>query len=80
MVRERYYLQYLFYTLALHRYLRRRIPDYRYDTHFGAVIYLFLRGVDPTAGDGSGVYRTRPDVALIEALDRYIGPTPAERP
>lgn len=73
MLREHYYLQYLFYTLALHRYLRNRIPGYRYDTHFGAVIYLFLRGVDPVAGTGSGVYRQRPDAGLIEALDEYIG-------
>ena len=26
---------------------------YRYDSHFGAVIYLFLRGVDPVAGGES---------------------------
>ena len=73
MQRENYTLQYLFYTLALHRYLRKRIPGYHYDSHFGAVIYLFLRGVDPHAGTGTGVYRERPDIDLIEALDRYIG-------
>jgi len=73
MARENYYLQYLFYTLALHRYLRKRIPGYRYDSHFGAVIYLFLRGVDPLTGTGTGVYRERPDAGLVEALDRYIG-------
>ena len=73
MVRENYYLQYLFYTLALHRYLRNRIPGYRYETHFGAVIYLFLRGVDPDSDRNTGVYRERPDAALIAALDDYIG-------
>ena len=73
MLREHYYLQYLFYTLALHRYLRNRMPGYRYDSHFGAVIYLFLRGVDPVAGGESGIYRERPDAGLIEALDDFIG-------
>ena len=73
MLREHYYLQYLFYTLALHRYLRNRMPGYRYDSHFGAVLYLFLRGVDPVAGGESGIYRERPDAGLIEALDDFIG-------
>ncbi|MCP5418772.1 MAG: exodeoxyribonuclease V subunit beta [Chromatiaceae bacterium] len=73
MTRERYYLQYLLYTLALHRYLRNRISGYSYDAHFGAVIYLFLRGVAADGGAGTGIYYDRPDVALIEALDRYFG-------
>ena len=42
-----YHLQSLLYTVALHRYLQRRVKDYRYTTHFGGVIYLFLRGVRP---------------------------------
>jgi len=73
MARDSYYLQYLFYTLALHRHLRLRLPDYDYDRHFGSVFYLFLRGMDPAAGPRYGVYRTRPEKALVEALDRYIG-------
>jgi len=77
MAREHYYLQYLFYVLALHRYLRKRIPDYRYETHFGEVIYLFLRGID--ADTRTGVYRTRPQQSVIDALDSYIGQPPGER-
>ena len=46
MAEHRYDLQYQLYTLALHRYLRHRLPDYDYRRHFGGVIYLFLRGVD----------------------------------
>ena len=72
MAREGYFLQYLLYTLALHRYLRHRLPDYDYDRHFGAVFYLFLRGMDPDTGARRGVYRDRPDKALIEALDAYL--------
>ena len=79
MVRESYYLQYLFYTLALHRYLRKRIPGYSYESHFGAVIYLFLRGADPLAGTGTGVYRERPEASLIEAVDNYIGQPEGEQ-
>ena len=47
MLEHRYDLQYQLYTLALHRYLRHRLPDYDYQTHFGGVYYLFLRGMAP---------------------------------
>jgi exodeoxyribonuclease V beta subunit len=68
MRERRYDLQYLLYTLALHRHLRLRLPGYDYDRHFGGVRYLFLRGMDP-AHPGQGVYATRPPRALIEGLD-----------
>lgn len=68
MQSHRYDLQYQLYSLALHRYLRHRLTDYDYDTHFGGVIYLFLRGVD--SGDsGQGIFATRPERALIDGLD-----------
>lgn len=71
MAESSYYLQYLIYTLALHRYLQLRLPGYDYSRHFGGVFYLFLRGMDP-ARPGSGVFADRPSVALIEALDRVV--------
>ena len=40
-----YYLQYHLYTVALHRFLAQRQPGYRYDKHFGGVLYLFLKGM-----------------------------------
>ena len=67
-----YDLQYLLYTLALHRYLRQRIRDYDYERHFGGVYYLFVRGMSPEQGSSSGVYYTRPSRSLIEALDRVF--------
>ncbi len=68
MQSHRYDLQYQLYSLALHRYLRHRIADYDYERHFGGVIYLFLRGVDGEAGQ-QGIFATRPDPALITAMD-----------
>lgn len=65
---HRYDLQYQLYSLTLHRYLRHRIADYDYERHFGGVIYLFLRGVDGEAGQ-QGIFATRPDPALIMAMD-----------
>ncbi|HAS86230.1 MAG TPA: hypothetical protein DCS31_05455 [Candidatus Competibacteraceae bacterium] len=69
MARESYGLQYLIYTVALHRYLRLRVPNYHYDRHFGGVFYLFLRGMDPAWGEDYGVFRDRPPAELIRALD-----------
>ncbi len=69
MAAHRYDLQYLIYTVALHRYLGRRLHGYDYDAHCGGAYYLFLRGMDPAAGPASGVYFTRPPRELIEQLD-----------
>jgi len=63
-----YFLQYHIYLVALHRYLELRVRDYSYERHFGGVYYLFLRGMDPALGPGYGIYRDRPDRALIERL------------
>ena len=75
MRESEYDLQYLIYSLALHRWLRFRMGDaYDYDSHFGGVRYLFCRGLDAHHADTSnsdapGIYSTRPTRALIEALD-----------
>lgn len=77
MQAHRYDLQYQLYSLALHRYLRHRLPDYDYDRHFGGVIYLFLRGVDDS-GSGQGIFTTRPARALIDGLDALFAGSPEE--
>ena len=71
-----YILQYHLYALALHQYLRLRLPDYRYEKHFGGVYYIFLRGVAPEMGPDFGVYRDRPSEELMEALCRDLLKTP----
>jgi len=72
MAHESYYLQYLFYTLALHRYLSLRLADYDYEQHVGGAFYLFVRGMHPTTGAECGVYWDKPSKQLIEAMDRYL--------
>lgn len=71
MLEANYDLQYLLYVLALHRYLRQRDPNYRYEQHFGGVIYTFLRGMN---GQNSayGVYFDKPAVELITQLDQLF--------
>lgn len=47
ILEHRYDLQYVIYTLALHRLLKQRLKDrYDYDKDVGGIIYLFMRGVD----------------------------------
>ncbi|MGR9046612.1 MAG: exodeoxyribonuclease V subunit beta [Gammaproteobacteria bacterium] len=67
MREHNYGLQYWLYTLVLHRYLQQRLDGYDYETHFGGVRYLFVRGMNPDR-PMSGVYRDQPDLARIEAL------------
>ncbi|RLM08816.1 exodeoxyribonuclease V subunit beta [Gibbsiella quercinecans] len=76
MAEHRYDLQYQLYTLALHRYLRHRLPDYSYQRHFGGVIYLFLRGVD-VEHPGNGIFACRPAQELVEGMDSLFGAAPA---
>ena len=47
-----YDVQYAIYALALHRYLKSRIPDYLPESHFGGVYYFYLRGMHPNHNTG----------------------------
>lgn len=72
IARHAYWLQYLLYTVAVHRFLGTRVNDYDYDRHFGGVAYVFVRGVDRNDPQ-RGVFRDRPPRALVEAADRALG-------
>ena len=62
-----YILQYHLYIVALHLFLKSRLPEYSYETHMGGAIYLYIRGMHPKR-EGAGIYTDRPSEALIEAL------------
>jgi exodeoxyribonuclease V beta subunit len=72
MRREFYLLQCALYSVALHRYLSFRIPDYHYERHFGGAFYLFLRGINSARGPEFGIYRDRPSWELISELNRCL--------
>ncbi|MGD9948408.1 MAG: exodeoxyribonuclease V subunit beta [Desulfobulbus sp.] len=69
MESHQYHLQLLIYTLALHRFLRVRLPGYEYDNQLGGIYYLFLRAMGRDHPPASGVYAFRPEKDLIQALD-----------
>ncbi len=73
MAQAHYPLQALLYSVALHRYLRWRQPDYDPARHVGGALYLFVRGmsaVEPTVfGDTPcGVWSWCPPAELVTAL------------
>jgi exodeoxyribonuclease V beta subunit len=77
MVAAHYPLQAVLYCVALHRYLRWRLPGYDPATHFGGVLYLFVRGMsarEPTVVDDQpcGVWSWLPPAALVEALSELF--------
>ncbi|RAP56254.1 exodeoxyribonuclease V subunit beta [Oleiagrimonas sp. MCCC 1A03011] len=67
-----YDLQYLIYTVALHRWLRQlRGDDYDYARDFGGVRYLFLRGMG-VGPEGNGIHADRPPPELVFAMDALL--------
>ena len=86
MAANHYPLQAHLYLVALHRYLRWRLPGYRPEQHLGGYAYVFLRGVPgPISGaevgfaDGGavpGMFLEQPPLARLLQLDQALGGTP----
>ena len=77
MRRAHYGLQAILYTVALHRYLRWRLPAYDPERNLAGVLYLFLRGMTGPEtpivhGAPCGVFAWRPPPALVEALSDVL--------
>ncbi|QJC36270.1 exodeoxyribonuclease V subunit beta [Enterobacteriaceae endosymbiont of Donacia cincticornis] len=69
---NRYDIQYHFYTLALHKYLKYRIKDYNYSKCFGGIIYLYIRGLNQEIKKYNGVWETKPSSNLINKLNNLF--------
>ncbi len=81
MAGSHYWLQALLYLVALHRYLRWRLPKHATaELHIGGVLYLFVRGMvgaeTPVydGGDGApaGVVSWQPPEGVVEALSALL--------
>ncbi len=73
MQRSHYALQALLYTVALHRFLRWRVPGYDPERDLAGVVYLFVRGMTGAAtpvieGTPCGVFGWRPEAPLVHEL------------
>ncbi|MBI5719132.1 MAG: exodeoxyribonuclease V subunit beta [Burkholderiales bacterium] len=71
MLRHRYDVQAALYLLALHRLLRRRLGEQRYEParDLGGAIYYFLRGVGHASG---GCRHVVAPPALLQALEAML--------
>jgi exodeoxyribonuclease V beta subunit len=85
MEHHHYYLQYHFYALALHRFLRWRLGEgYDWERDVGGVFYLFFRGMvgadtpRDEKGRVAGVFFDKPPLPLIRHLSELMtqGATP----
>ncbi len=81
MVKKGYILQILVYSVALHRYLKWRQPEYDPDKHLGGAAYLFMRGMigfetSESPARPYGVYFWRPPTKLILSLDALFAGKP----
>lgn len=70
MDHSHYRLQALLYTVALHRFLRQRLPDYAPAKHLGAYIYMYVRAAG--LARGAGVFVERFSDGLIHAVDAVL--------
>ncbi|MQA61978.1 MAG: AAA family ATPase [Actinophytocola sp.] len=76
MLRAHYALQALLYLVALHRYLRWRLPGYDPRWHLSGAQYLFVRGmIGPDTPPGCGVFTWTPPAALVIELSDLLGET-----
>lgn len=74
MIRSHYPLQAILYAVALHRYLRWRLPGYDPHRHLGGMRYLFVRamvGADTPAD--LGVFTWEPPADVVVALSDLLG-------
>ena len=73
-----YDLQYVLYSLALHRWLRFKLGDgYDIRRHLGGIRYLFCRGLDHELEHSPGIHALTLPPELIQALDALLQPEPA---
>ena len=80
MAEHHYPLQALLYSVALHRYLRWRVPGYEPAEHLGGVAYLFVRGMagadtPVVEGNPHGVFNWQVPSALVTALSDLLDGT-----
>ena len=85
IIKHNYDIQYLIYTLALHRYLTAFLPDYDFNVHFGGVYYLYLRGMGivnekDQSIENRGVFYHKIESTLLNKIDRLFDNEEHDKP
>ncbi len=71
MLDSDYLLQYHLYLVALNRFLESRLKDYDYESNFGGVFYLYVRGMNGADAE-TGVFYDRPKYETVSKLTSVI--------
>lgn len=72
MLHAHYALQGLLYTVALHRFLRWRVPGYSPDQDLAGFFYLFVRGMAGPDAPAAGLFSWKPPGELVVALSDLL--------
>ncbi len=82
MIEHHYLLQYHLYTVAAHRYLQSRIPDWSYERDFGGVFYIFLRAAGGQSTEETVRHEDLPamDVMVYEPPELDVDPSTLDAP
>lgn len=71
--RQHYVLQGQLYSVAAHRHLQQRVPDYDPERHWGGALFLFVRGMRGSRSAGTSVFFDQQSASLLMAIDRWLG-------
>jgi exodeoxyribonuclease V beta subunit len=71
--RQHYVLQGQLYSVAAHRHLQQRVPDYAPERHWGGALFLFVRGMRGSRSAGTSVFFDQQSASLLMAIDRWLG-------
>ena len=66
MIKRKYDLQLLIYSVALHQWLSKTIKDYNYQKYFGGIFYIFNRGIK--VGTNQGIFYHKPKLQILESM------------
>ncbi|MGM0608160.1 MAG: exodeoxyribonuclease V subunit beta [Candidatus Muiribacteriota bacterium] len=66
IIKNKYFVQIYIYSQALHYYLEKKLPNYNYNSNFGGVFYIYLRGVTNNPDDIYGKYFKKIDKKFFQ--------------
>ncbi|CAL4323056.1 RecBCD enzyme subunit RecB [Buchnera aphidicola (Chaitophorus sp. 3695)] len=70
IITNKYYIQYYLYSIALHRFLKLKLKNYKFKKNFGGFYYIFLRGINQK--NKNGIFFCKPKYYLIKKLNNYF--------
>ncbi|CAL4323311.1 RecBCD enzyme subunit RecB [Buchnera aphidicola (Chaitophorus populicola)] len=67
---KKYYIQYYLYSIALHRFLKLKLKNYKFKKNFGGIYYIFLRGINQK--NKNGIFFYSPSYQTIKKINHHF--------